>query len=226
MRPMVLKEPLRDVKKVVLPFNEQSGMEVSKGQIVGVWHGQSFCTVGRDELMLFPSTQVVNRVAEWSLTTNLFSSSEFFSYVLLPPCYCSSSRLTLLVCNLRRKSMAFGYAPSFLATKEENSQASLMNLKLQFKYENYVFFVHPDFYVFQTFCGDLQYLRLDLRSFQAYLTRSTLPSIFWVVFYRWLLAERRIAQEAEENLLLIILDLEVHLDDDEKVQKNYFYCCC
>ena len=95
--------------------------------------------------MLFPSTQVVNRVAEWSLTTNLFSSSEFFSYVLLPPCYCSSSRLTLLVCNLRRKSMAFGYAPSFLATKEENSQASLMNLKLQFKYENYVlFFVHPD----------------------------------------------------------------------------------
>ena len=40
-----------------------------------------------------------------------------------------------------------------------------------------------------------------------------------MVFYRWLLAERRIAQEAEENLLLIILDLEVHLDDDEKVQK-------
>lgn len=145
MRPMVLKEPLRDVKKVVLPFNEQWGMDVSKGQIVGVQHEQSFCTVGRDELMLFPSTQVVNRVAEWSLTTNLFSSSEFFSYVLLPPCYCSSSRLTLLVCNLRRKSMAFGYAPSFLATKEENSQASLMNLKLQFKYENYVlFFVHPD----------------------------------------------------------------------------------
>ena len=73
--------------------------------------------------------------------------------------------------------------------------------------------------VFQTFCGDLQYLRLDLRSFQAYLTRSTLPSIFCVVFYRLLAELRRIAQEAEENLLLIILDLEVHLDDDEKVQK-------
>ena len=144
MRPMVLKEPLRDVKKVVLPFNEQWGMDVSKGQIVGVWQEQPFCTVGRDELMLFPSTQVVNRVAEWSLTTNLFSSSEFFSYVLLPPCYCSSSRLTLLVCNLRRKSMAFGYAPSFLATKEENSQASLMNLKLKFKYENCVLFFVPD----------------------------------------------------------------------------------
>ena len=142
MRPMVLKEPLRDVKKVVLPFNEQWGMDVSKGQIVGVWQEQPFCTVGRDELMLFPSTQVVNRVAEWSLTTNLFSSSEFF-YVLLPP-YCSSRLTLLLLCNLRRKSMAFGYAPSFLATKEENSQASLMNLKLKFKYENCVLFFVPD----------------------------------------------------------------------------------
>ena len=120
------------------PLTRAMGMSVTKGQIVGVWQEQSFCTVGRDELMLFPSTQVVNRVAEWSLTTNLFSSSEFF-YVLLPP-YCSSRLTLLLLCNLRRKSMAFGYAPGFLATKEENSRASLMNLKLEFKYEQYVFF--------------------------------------------------------------------------------------
>ena len=124
-------------QKLAYPLTRAMGMSVTKGQIVGVWQEQSFCTVGRDELMLFPSTQVVNRVAEWSLTTNLFSSSEFFFYVLLPP-YCSSRLTLLLLCNLRRKSMAFGYAPGFLATKEENSRASLMNLKLDFKYEQYV----------------------------------------------------------------------------------------
>ena len=92
-------------QKLAYPLTRAMGMSVTKGQIVGVWQEQSFCTVGRDELMLFPSTQVVNRVAEWSLTTNLFSSSEFFFYVLLPP-YCSYRLTLLLLCNLRRKSMA------------------------------------------------------------------------------------------------------------------------
>ena len=124
-------------QKLAYPLTRAMGMSVTKGQIVGVWQEQSFCTVGRDELMLFPSTQVVNRVAEWSLTTNLFSSSEFF-YVLLPP-YCSSRLTLLLLCNLRRKSMALSVMHQvFLATKEENSRASLMNLKLEFKYEQYV----------------------------------------------------------------------------------------
>ena len=55
-----------------------------------------------------------------------------------PPLLQLSTNSPTTVQPTKKVNGSFGYAPGFLATKEENSRASLMNLKLELKYEQYV----------------------------------------------------------------------------------------